>query len=137
MFTTYRSRMMDVWAFAVRTSVRADTLFTLSDAITQLLPQTRFAMSLLWIVLFPDWEPSLFIPIQLIPARFASTLINALNTSLGVCTPPLVEGEAMSTLIGSLAAGSLNTKLLPGATTKLRRWWSGPFTMTERLLVAA
>src|SRR5215469_3837177 len=137
MFTTYRSRMMDVLPFAVRISVRAETLLTLSQAITQLGPQTRFVTSLLWIVLFADWVPSLFVPIQLIPARFPSALISALNTSVGVWTPPLVEGEAMSILIGSLAAGSLNTWLPPGGRTKLSRWWSGPFTMTDRLLVAA
>jgi hypothetical protein len=105
MFTTYRWRMMVVWPFNVRTSVRAETLLTLSQAITQLEPQTRFVTPLPLMVLLADIEPSLFVPIQLIPARVPSTLISALNTSLGVCTPPLVEGEAMSILTGSLAAG--------------------------------
>ena len=65
-------------------------------------------------VLFPAWDPSLLVPTQLIPESLALALTSALKTSLGVCTPPLVEGEAMSILIGSLVLGSLNTKLLPG-----------------------
>ena len=45
MFTTYSSRMIDVLGFAVTTSVWAGMLFTRSQAITQLGPHTRLAMS--------------------------------------------------------------------------------------------
>src|SRR5215469_11186445 len=88
-------------------------------------------------VLLPAWDPSLLVPTQLIPASLALALTSALKTSLGVCTPPFVEGDAMSILTGSLVFGSLNTKLLPGASTTLSRWWSGPVTMTSGLLAAA
>ena len=139
MFRTYRrpTRGCGALRFTVRITTRALTFTTLSDAITQLRPQTRLAMSLLWIVLFADWVPSLFVPIQLMPAPFASALISALNTSLGVCSRPFVDGAAMSILIGSLAAGSLNATPPPGGSVKLSRSWSGPLTMSERLLVAA
>ena len=45
MFTTYSSRMIDVFGFAVNMSVWAEMLFTRSQAITQLAPHTRLAMS--------------------------------------------------------------------------------------------
>src|SRR5215469_9286154 len=88
-------------------------------------------------VLLPAWDPSLLVPTQLIPELLALALTSALKTSLGVCTPPFVEGEAMSILTGSLVFGSLNTKLRPGESTTLSRWWSGPVTMTPGLLAAA
>lgn len=137
MLTTYFSRIEDVAALARSTTLRPETLATSSDAITQLLPQTRLVMSVLLIVLDAAWLPSLLVPIQLMPAWLASTLTSALQTSLGVCTPPLVETLSRSILTGSLAAGSVNVWLPPGATTKVSRWWSGPRTMTDVLELAA
>ena len=76
------------------------------------------------------WDPSLRVPIQLIPAPLASTLTSALNTSLGVWIPPLTETESRSMRIGSLAAGRAKVRLPPGARVMVRRSWSGPVTMT-------
>ena len=45
MFTTYSSRMIEVLAFAVRMRVWPEMLLTCSQAITQLAPHTRLAMS--------------------------------------------------------------------------------------------
>src|ERR1700722_16274593 len=137
MLTTYFSLIREVAAFVRSTTVRLATLLTSSEAITQLLPQTRLVMSEPLIVLDAAWLPSLLVPIQLMPAWLASTLISALNTSLGVCPPPLVETLSRSILTGSLAAGRVNVWLPPGATTKVSRWWSGPRTMTDVLGLAA
>src|SRR6202035_1198294 len=137
MLTTYFSRIADVAALARSTTVRPDTLPTSSDAITQLLPQSRLVMSEPLIVLDAAWLPSLLVPIQLMPAWLASTLTSALNTSLGVCTPPLVETLSRSILTGSLAAGRANVRMPPGATKKVSRAWAGPRTMTFVLVLAA
>jgi hypothetical protein len=43
MFTTYRSRMIDVFGFTVNTSVWAEMLSTRSQAITQPTPHEEMA----------------------------------------------------------------------------------------------
>src|SRR5215470_8283812 len=122
MLTTYVSGMMDVAALVSRATVLAGALTALSEAIKQPEPQTRLVISVPWMVLDAVCVPSLLVPTQLIPAPFLSTLTSALNTSLGVWTPPLVETLAISILIGSFALGSAKVWLAPGCSVKLSRW---------------
>lgn len=51
MLTTYSSLILDVAALVVRTTFLVATFFTLSEAIKQFDPQTRFVMSLPTMVL--------------------------------------------------------------------------------------
>jgi hypothetical protein len=105
MFMTYVRLMDVVFAFCLSVTVLRAALPELSQAITQLEPHVSSVMAGPPANVYPDlWDPSLRVPIQLIPAALASTLTSALNTSLGVWIPPLTETASTSMRSGSLAA---------------------------------